>query len=86
MKICATTLGETGGDLLSMTVHVGYAISSMILIGNFLVTLTVQLAARSVLACLLAACTEQSVWVGPASAAFRPTEFTSCAGRRDSPC
>ena len=32
MKICATTLGETAGDLLSMTLNVGYAISSMILI------------------------------------------------------
>jgi uncharacterized membrane-anchored protein len=28
MKICATTLGETGGDLLSMTLNVGYAVSS----------------------------------------------------------
>lgn len=43
MKICATTLGETAGDLLSMTLHVGYAISSMILIGFFLVTLLIQL-------------------------------------------
>ena len=43
MKICATTLGETAGDLLSMTLHVGYAISSMILIGFFLVTLVIQL-------------------------------------------
>jgi len=24
MKICATSLGETAGDLLSMTVDVGY--------------------------------------------------------------
>ena len=35
MKICATTLGETGGDLLSMTLNVGYALSSLILIGFF---------------------------------------------------
>lgn len=32
MKICATTLGETAGDLLSMTLNVGYAVSSLILI------------------------------------------------------
>ena len=38
MKICATTLGETAGDLLSMTLNVGYAISSMILISVFLLT------------------------------------------------
>lgn len=32
MKICATTLGETAGDQVSMTMNVGYAISSVILI------------------------------------------------------
>ena len=43
MKICATTLGETAGDLLSMTLHVGYAISSAILIGFFFAVLLLQL-------------------------------------------
>src|SRR5213083_1849120 len=43
MKIAATTLGETGGDLLSMTLNVGYAVSSLILLGFFLVTVVVQL-------------------------------------------
>jgi len=43
MKICATTLGETAGDLLSMTMDVGYAVSSLILIGLFLGTLAGQL-------------------------------------------
>ena len=33
MKICATTLGETAGDLLSMTWSVGYARSSLLLLG-----------------------------------------------------
>jgi uncharacterized membrane-anchored protein len=47
MKICATTLGETAGDLLSMTLNVGYAASSLILIGIFLATLFGQLAAKS---------------------------------------
>ncbi|MGH2414847.1 MAG: COG4705 family protein, partial [Microcystaceae cyanobacterium] len=47
MKICATTLGETAGDLLSMTLHVGYAVSSMILIVLFLVTLVTQLVSKS---------------------------------------
>jgi uncharacterized membrane-anchored protein len=46
MKICATTLGETGGDLVSMTLGVGYATASLILIGAFAVTLALQLAAR----------------------------------------
>lgn len=47
MKICATTLGETAGDLLSMTLNVGYAVSSMILIGVFLTTLVSQLISKS---------------------------------------
>lgn len=46
MKICATTLGETAGDLLSMTLDIGYALSSLILLGFFLATLAAQLAAR----------------------------------------
>jgi uncharacterized membrane-anchored protein len=47
MKICATTLGETAGDLLSMTLNVGYAISSIILLALFLVSLTAQLMSRA---------------------------------------
>jgi uncharacterized membrane-anchored protein len=43
MKICATTLGETAGDLLSMTLNVGYAVSSIILISFFIFTLIGQL-------------------------------------------
>jgi uncharacterized membrane-anchored protein len=43
IKICATTLGETAGDLLSITMNVGYAISSVILISLFLITLAMQL-------------------------------------------
>lgn len=46
MKICATTLGETAGDLLSMTLNVGYAISSLILISFFFVTLAGQLLSK----------------------------------------
>jgi uncharacterized membrane-anchored protein len=47
MKICATTLGETAGDLLSMTLNVGYAVSSTILIAVFIVTLITQLVSKS---------------------------------------
>lgn len=46
MKICATTLGETAGDLLSMTMHVGYAVSSIILLSFFFTTLVVQLSTK----------------------------------------
>ncbi|MDQ3019189.1 MAG: hypothetical protein M3R36_01250 [Bacteroidota bacterium] len=46
MKICATTLGETAGDLLSMTLNVGYAISTIILISVFIITLIAQLVSK----------------------------------------
>lgn len=46
MKICATTLGETGGDLLSMTLKIGYEHSSMILISIFLITLIIQVCSK----------------------------------------
>ena len=46
MKICATTLGETGGDLLSMTLKIGYAMSSTILFSLFLVVFIVQLTSK----------------------------------------
>ncbi len=43
MKICATTLGETAGDLFSMTMHLGYAVSALLLIGLFIIALVSQL-------------------------------------------
>lgn len=46
MKICATTLGETAGDLLSMTLNIGYAISSILLLSFFFITLFVQLSTK----------------------------------------
>ncbi|HET8714899.1 MAG TPA: hypothetical protein VFM16_03670 [Holophagaceae bacterium] len=45
LKICATTLGETGGDLLSMTLGVGYGASSLILVAFFLLVLAAQVRA-----------------------------------------
>ena len=46
MKIAATTLGETAGDLLSMTLGLGYALSSAILVAAFLLLLMLQVSAR----------------------------------------
>lgn len=43
MKIAATTLGETAGDMLSMTLNVGYVASSVILFVGFLVSVTLQI-------------------------------------------
>lgn len=46
MKICATTLGETAGDLLAQTMKVGYGISSAILLSFFFITLGIQLISK----------------------------------------
>jgi uncharacterized membrane-anchored protein len=47
IKIAATTLGETGGDALSMTMNLGYVVSSAIFFGFFIITVASQVAARS---------------------------------------
>src|SRR6202022_3766435 len=46
IKICATTVGETGGDALSMTLNLGYAVSTLIFMAFFAVTLGFQVAAK----------------------------------------
>jgi uncharacterized membrane-anchored protein len=46
IKILATTLGETGGDALSMTMNLGYAVSSAIFFTIFIVTVVAQVAAK----------------------------------------
>ncbi|QDW35668.1 hypothetical protein FFI89_000045 [Bradyrhizobium sp. KBS0727] len=46
IKIIATTLGETGGDALSMTLNWGYAFSSALFIGIFVVAVAAQIKAR----------------------------------------
>lgn len=46
MKICATTLGETGGDLLSMTLKIGYEKSSILLFGLFLIAVIAQIKSK----------------------------------------
>src|SRR4051812_38361963 len=46
MKIVATTLGETLGDFLSMTLNLGYAIGIGITLLFFIVVLLAQLSAK----------------------------------------
>jgi len=46
VKICATTAGETGGDAVSMTLKLGYAVATLIFLAFFVVTVTVQVRAR----------------------------------------
>jgi uncharacterized membrane-anchored protein len=46
VKICATTVGETGGDAVSMTLKLGYAGATLIFLAFFVVTVTAQIRAR----------------------------------------
>lgn len=46
LKIAATTLGETGGDLIAQTLGLGYAAASILFIAIFIVSLIAQLRAR----------------------------------------
>jgi uncharacterized membrane-anchored protein len=46
IKIAATTFGETAGDYLSMTLNLGYAVSALLFLGLFGITLATQLKAK----------------------------------------
>ncbi|WP_019069614.1 COG4705 family protein [Streptomyces hokutonensis] len=46
MKIAATTLGETAGDLFAQTLKLGYFLTTIVLFLIFVVTLVVQLRSR----------------------------------------
>lgn len=46
IKIAATTLGETGGDALSMTLNLGYALSTLILFGIFVAVVWAQIVSK----------------------------------------
>lgn len=46
IKIFATTLGETGGDAVTMTWKLGYAVGSLIFLGIFAVALAAQVASK----------------------------------------
>lgn len=47
IKILATTLGETGGDAVSMTMNLGYALSTVIFFGIFAAVAAAQIGAKS---------------------------------------
>jgi uncharacterized membrane-anchored protein len=46
IKILATTLGETGGDAVTMTLNLGYAVGSLIFLAFFAVTLGAQVKSK----------------------------------------
>jgi uncharacterized membrane-anchored protein len=46
IKILATTLGETGGDAVTMSMNLGYAVGSLIFLGIFVFAVIAQMRAR----------------------------------------
>jgi uncharacterized membrane-anchored protein len=46
IKLLATTVGETGGDAVSMTLDLGYAVASLIYVAFFALALGVQVTGR----------------------------------------
>ncbi len=47
IKILATTLGETGGDAVTMSINLGYAVGTLIFLAIFLAAVTVQIRRES---------------------------------------
>jgi uncharacterized membrane-anchored protein len=47
IKIAATTMGETGGDALSMSLNLGYAVSTIIFFALFAISVTAQIRAKA---------------------------------------
>lgn len=47
IKVLATTLGETGGDAVTMSMNLGYAIGSFIFFGIFAAAVIVQILAKA---------------------------------------
>ncbi|HUY04676.1 MAG TPA: hypothetical protein VMV33_15470 [Rhodocyclaceae bacterium] len=52
IKILATTLGETGGDAVTMSMHLGYAIGTLIFVGIFIAAVIAQMRAERFNSCL----------------------------------
>ena len=46
IKIAATTLGETGGDAVSMSMNFGYLLGTVIFAAVFIVTVAAQIRAK----------------------------------------
>lgn len=64
IKILATTLGETGGDALSMELGLGYLVSSLIFLAFFAVAVTAQVSASRYHAAFYWACVVATTTVG----------------------
>ena len=47
IKVLATTLGETGGDAVTMSMNLGYAVGTLIFLAIFLAAVTIQIRRKS---------------------------------------
>ena len=47
IKIAATTLGETGGDAVTMSMNLGYLVGTLIFAVIFIVAVTAQIRAKA---------------------------------------
>ncbi len=70
VKIFATTLGETGGDALSMQFGLGYLTSSLLLLGVFVVAAGVQIGTRRFHPVAYWACVVATTTVGTTSSDY----------------
>ena len=70
IKVAATTLGETGGDAVSMSLNLGYLISTGIFAAIFLVAVAAQIAAKQFLPWLYWATIIATTTVGTTLADF----------------
>ena len=71
VKICATTVGETGGDAVSMSLKLGYLVATAIFLAFFAVTMIWQVASKR-----YHSLTYWRSWPPPPSAPPPPTSST----------
>ena len=82
IKILATTVGETGGDALSMTLNLGYAVSSLVLLAFFAITLTAQVKAKRYHPVAYWAVVVATTTVGTTVSALKIHQAATCRGSR----
>src|SRR5579871_3031751 len=70
IKILATTLGETGGDTVTMTMHLGYLAGTAIFLSALIVLAVLQIAAKRFHAALYWATIVASTTAGTTLADF----------------
>jgi len=75
IKILATTLGETGGDTVSMSMNLGYLLSTFIFLGLFTMAVMAQIKATSFRPFLYWATIIASTTVGTTLADFADREL-----------